>query len=229
MKGDMVIFLCLCLVMFFVLYFTVGKALFNFNRKLSKLNKDYNYESTYELVSAGSVGKEWGEAVVCIKGSFFEHNGEGINIDKYTVMVVDGNSMNGFEIKDGDVVFVDEDKNLFYKESPIFVLNVNRDNKNKIKYKLRKAIDFYDCSHENRDTFDTWIKNHPELNANMLYEKYETEYAKIEECRRLGCRLLISETTRKGSPYYSFHPENYIYGKVKYKIPKETVKIIEKR
>jgi hypothetical protein len=229
MKGDILIFVFFCSVMFFVLYFTVGKALSNFNKKLSKLNSDYNYESKYELVSAGSIEKKCSEAVVCIKGSFFEHNGENIDADKYTAMVVDGNSMNRFNIKDGDLVFVDNDKNLSYREFPIFVLNVTRDMKNSIKYKLRKAIDFYDCSYAGKDTFDTWIKNHPELNASKLREKYESEKAKIEECKRLGCRLLISETTREGDSYYSFHPESYIYGKVKYRIPKETVEIIEKR
>jgi hypothetical protein len=199
----------------------------NFNKKLSKLNSNYNYENKYELVSAGSITEECSEALICINGSFFEHDGENINADKYTVMVVDGDAMNKFGIKDGDVIFVDKDSNLSYKESPIFVLHVTHDEKNniKIKYKLRKAIDFYDC----KETFDIWIKNHPELDAVKLREKYKTKQAEITECKRLGCRLLISETTKDGDSYYSFHPESYIYGKVKYRIPNETVEIIEKK
>ncbi|MDR1593669.1 MAG: hypothetical protein LBS43_04175, partial [Prevotellaceae bacterium] len=116
------------------------------------------------------------------------------------------------------------------KDDTIFVLKIdNNDATNKIEYKLRRAIDFYDCIYENKDAFDIWVRNHPELNKDKLYEKYEKEYAKIEECKRFRCRLLVSETTRDGKPYYSFHPEKCIYGKVRYKVPKETVKIIEKR
>jgi hypothetical protein len=221
----MIVFLVFCLAMFFVLYFTVGVALSDFNKRQSRLNKDYNYEGKYELVSAGSADKDYNEAFICIKGSYFEHEGEKIDANKYKLLVVDGNSMSRFGIKNSDIVFVDEYKDSFYKESPVLVLNVTPNGENKIKYKLRKAIDFYDCT----ELFDVWVKNHPELNAGELYEKYEKEHAKIEECKRSGCRLLVSETTKDGKPYYSFHPESRIYGKVKYKIPEETVKIIEKR
>jgi hypothetical protein len=133
--------------------------------------------------------------------------------------------------KDGEMVFVDtEDTSLSRDMNIFFVLKINKwGNAHKIEYKLRKVIDFYDCIYENREAFDIWVKNHPELNADELYEKYEKEYAKIGECKRLGCRLLTSETTKDVKPYYSFHPESYIYGKVKNTIPKETVKIIEKR
>jgi hypothetical protein len=129
------------------------------------------------------------------------------------------------------MVYVDtEDISLSSDMNIFFVLKINKwGSVNKIEYKLRKAIDFYHCIYENREAFNIWIKNHPELNAGELYEKYEKEYAKIEECKRIGCRLLISETTKDGKPYYSFHPESYIYGKVKNKIPKERIKIIEKR
>jgi hypothetical protein len=224
--GDVISIVIICLILFSVLLYTERTISSDLKEKRNRYKN-----IALKLVSAGSINKTSNEAIVYIGAYMFEHNGIRIDASKYAFMVVDGNSMDRFGIKDGTVVLVDDDKGISSNnEDTVFVIRINnQDNGNRIEYKLRRAIDFYHCNYENRDTFDTWIKNHPELNANMLYEKYETEYAKIEECRRLGCRLLISETTRGGSPYYSFHPENYIYGKVKYKIPKETVKIIEKR
>jgi hypothetical protein len=214
--------------MAFMLYFTLGRAISYFN---AQVRADENSKNAHKLVSAGSAEKKCREAVVRVKGDFFEHNGEKMNTDKYTLMVVDGNSMDRFGIEDGEIVFVDDDDiSLSRNRNTFFVLKIeNWGSINKIEYKLRRAIDFYDCIYESREAFDIWVKNHPELNADELHKKYEKEYAKIEECKRIGCRLLISETTRDDKPYYSFHPESYIYGKVKHKIPKESVNIIEKR
>jgi hypothetical protein len=222
--GNIVAILFICVVLFFILYYTEGAVLSDLKAKRNKYRN-----IALKLVSAGSVDKEYSTAIVCIDGSFFAH--ERINADNYTLMVVDGTSMDRFGIKDGSVILVDNDKSFSYNSGDtVFVLKINKqENGNKIEYKLRRAIDFYHCNYESKDTFDTWIKNHPELNASKLRDKYESEQAKIEECKRLGCRLLISETTRDGDSYYSFHPESYIYGKVKYRIPKETVEIIEKR
>ncbi|MDR2651587.1 MAG: hypothetical protein LBC68_04650 [Prevotellaceae bacterium] len=223
--AGFVVFICFCVAMFLTLYFTYGKVHRNLKARLNKYKN-----VAFKLVSAGSVAKDFNEAVVYIKASSFSHDGESINADKYTFMVVDGNSMERFGVKDGMVVMVDDDKSLSSKDDTIFVLKINNhNNTNKIEYKLRRAIDFYDCIYENREAFDIWVKNHPELDADELYEKYEKEYTKIDECKRFRCRLLVSETTRDGKPYYSFHPEKCIYGKVKYKIPRETVKILEKR
>jgi hypothetical protein len=210
--------------MIFILYFTVGKALSDFNAKINRY-KNINLK----LVSAGSIGKAYSEALVSIDGSSFAHNGEKINADKYTFMVVDGFSMSRFGIKNGAVVLVDDDKSMSSKKDTIFVLNIlNLDESNQIEYKLRKATGFYDCRYENEDTFNAWIKNHPESDEKKLYEKYKEEKWKIDECKRLGCRLLISETTKDGKPYYSFHPESYIYGKVQHVLPEKIVKIIKK-
>jgi hypothetical protein len=225
MTVNIISIAIICLILISILYFTIGRVHADIKAKLDRYKN-----VAFKLASAGSVEKNFSEAVVYIGKSFFVHDGERIDTDKYIFMVVDGISMDRFGVKDGTVVLVDDDKSLSYKDDTVFVMRIdNRDGNNKIEYKLRRAIGFYDCIYEDRKTFDIWVKNHPKLNAEELHRKYETEYAKIEECKRLGCRLLISETTKDGSPYYSFHPESYIYGKVKYKIPKETVKIIEKR
>jgi hypothetical protein len=218
----------ICLAMAFILYITLGRAISDFN---ARLQADEDYKKVFKLVSAGSAEKNFNKAVVSLESSFLKHDGEKVDVDREIFMVVDGSSMDRFGVKDGEIVSVDdEDISLSRKRNTFFVLKIgNWSSANKIEYKLRRAIDFYNCIYENREAFNIWVKNHPELNADELYEKYEKEYAKIEECKRYGCRLLVSETTRNGKPYYSFHPESYIYGKVKYKIPKETVKIIEKR
>jgi hypothetical protein len=223
--GNIIIIAVICLILLSVLFYTEGTVLLDLKEKRNRYKN-----IAFKLVSVGSVNKTSNEAIVSMGASMFEDNGIQVDVSKYTFFVVDGNSMDRFGLKDGSIVLVDNDKSWSSNGDTVFVIKIdNRDNGNKIEYKLRKAIDFYDCIYEDRATFDVWVKNHPELNAGELYEKYEKEHEKIEECKRFRRRLLVSETTRDGKPYYSFHPENSIYGKVKYKIPKETVKIIEKR
>jgi hypothetical protein len=188
----------------------------------------------YKLVSAGSIKKRK-TAVVWLKDGCEEESfvldGESINKSDYITFVVDGKSMRKFGIESGDVVFVTEDKNPPITETSIFVLNVYPKQRGKIEYKLRKPIDFYDCQDDSADKFDAWIAKHPELNADkckQLYADAEVK-RKVAECKRLGCRLLVSETTRKRKAHYSFHPENRIFGKVEYLIPNDNVEIIEKK
>jgi hypothetical protein len=206
--------------MAFGLYFTTGRALSDFNKKCRKV---------LNLASAGSTEKAFKEAIVRVKGKYFECDNEKIDENQYTLLVVDGNSMSSFGIKNGEIVFIKDNKNISHGESPVFALRIP-DNVDKIEYKLRKAVDFYDCGvNGNQETFVAWIKNHPELNEDELQRRYSEENETIADCKRLGCRVLVSKTTKNGEPYYSFHPENRIVGKVKYVVPKENVKIIEKR
>jgi hypothetical protein len=188
----------------------------------------------YKLVSAGSIKKRK-EAVVWLSKEYKRKSvvldGQTIDKSEYTLFVVDGKSMRKFGIESGDVVFVTEDKNPPITETSIFVLNVYPKQRGKIEYKLRKPIDFYDCQDDSADKFDAWIAKHPELNAdkcNQLYADAEVK-RKVAECKRLGCRLLVSETTRNRKAHYSFHPENRIFGKVEYLIPNDNVEIIEKK
>ena len=110
----------------------------------------------------------------------------------------------------------------------------------KIEYQLRKFIDFIDYDvFQNKADFQKWIEKHPNLNDKKLMDKYDEEGTKdkIEECRKNNnSRLVLSETRRRGdkwyhitkSVYYSLHPENRLFGKVEYKIPKERVYVLNK-
>jgi hypothetical protein len=225
----MVVFFLFSLIIAFILYFTVGTVLSDLRKRRLKLSK--NYQNVLKLVSAGSPEKAYSEANVCLQGSYFvetDREEEEIDENKYELLVVDGNSMSRFGIKDGQIIFVDCEE--ISHKYPIFVLrNIVSDKENNIKYKLRKFIDFYDCIDDSPRKFNVWIENHPELDAEKLNIRYNEEKEVIAECNRLECRLLISETTRKGESYYSFHPENRIYGAVKYILPKNKVEVIEKR
>ncbi|MDR1130028.1 MAG: hypothetical protein LBK96_03490 [Prevotellaceae bacterium] len=184
----------------------------------------------YKLVSAGSI-KKHKEAVVWLKkeyeGESFELDGETIDKNQYVYFVVDGKSMRRFGIESGDLVLVKKDeKDLSITETSIFVIKVYPPKRNKIEYKLRKPIDFYDCRDDSEQKFETWIKEH-RLDSEKL--KHADIREKVDDCKRRGCRLLVSETTRKRKVHYSFHPEDRIFGQVEHVIQNENVEIIEKR
>ncbi|MDR1595121.1 MAG: hypothetical protein LBS43_11665 [Prevotellaceae bacterium] len=220
-----------------VVLFVILVVLFYFTTKgiVSKMREeDKKLGVKYKLVSAGSIKKRR-TAVVWLEDGYEEESfvldGESINKSEYTAFVVDGKSMRKFGIESGDVVFVTEEKNPPINKTSIFVLNVYPKQRGKIEYKLRKPVDFYDCQDDSADKFDAWVAQHPELDADkckQLYAEAEVK-GKIAECKHLGCRLLVSETTRKRKVHYSFHPENRIFGKVEYLIPNDNVEIIEKK
>ncbi|MDR2476029.1 MAG: hypothetical protein LBD45_09265 [Bacteroidales bacterium] len=207
-------------------------------------SKGASYIDDYEvikisLVSAGSIEKEKREANVCILGASFQINNENINHDLYRHFIVDGRSMNKFDIRNGDMVFVDNEyteAELFDKKDAIVVFRIEPEGQNKIEYKLRKFIGFYDFN--KTPDIQKWVKeNHPELNFRELKTKLEEKKTKekIRECIDKNSRLVLSETTRKKnwlSPKrnvcYSFHPESSMVGKVRYQVPKEYVYIVNK-
>ncbi|MDR1887200.1 MAG: hypothetical protein LBQ70_04720 [Prevotellaceae bacterium] len=203
--------------------------------------KEASLGKKYKIASAGSI-KKHAEAVVWLKGEYFVMDGEKIKEDQYEFFVVDGDSMDKFGVKSGDMVVVNEDeKDISDSETSILVLKVHPLERNQTKYKLRKLIGLYDCRDDNGEKFRIWIEEkkyasnieNPEELSNRYIE--EDCRKKIEECNCLGCRLLVSKTIRKSKIlrkskiHYSFHPENSIFGRVKYILPKENVKIIEKR
>jgi hypothetical protein len=199
--------------------------------EIRELKKKHSVK--YKLVSAGSV-KKHNEAFIRFNREYVRESlvldSKGINKDDYTSFVVDGKSMRKFGVENGDIVLVAKENNLSVTDTSIFVLSVYPKQRNKIEYKLRKPIDFYDCQDDSEEKFADWIGKHPELDAERLNGIYNTEIrGKIAECKRLGCRLLVSETTRKRKVHYSFHPENRIFGTVEYVIQNENVEIIEKR
>lgn len=213
------------LVVFF--YFTTKEMIL----KMREVEKSLGEK--YQLVSAGSI-KKCREAFIWLKDEYekesFVLDGETVNKSDYTSFVVDGKSMRKFGVESGDVVLVHKEEHPSITDTSIFVLNVFPRERGRVKYKLRKPIDFYDCQNDSEEKFMGWVKEHPELDAKKLQEIYSTDVSsKIAECKRLGCRLLVSETTRKGKIHYSFHPENRIFGTVEHVILNENVEIIEKK
>jgi hypothetical protein len=188
----------------------------------------------YKLVSAGSIKKRKEAYIHLGKGyrkESFVLDGTTINKSDYTSFVVDGKSMRKFGIESGDVVLVSKEENPSITDTSIFVISVYPKQRNKIEYKLRKPIDFYDCRDKTEEDFMAWVEKHPKLNVEELKHMYTDTILrdKIAECKRLGCRLLVSETTRNRKVHYSFHPENRIFGKVEHLIQNENVEIIEKK
>jgi len=224
-----IILLCCALAALWVLYITVLKS-----NKILFFDKYKQYN--YPLVSAGSIEKNKKEANVCILGTDFYINKDKLDVksyESYNKMIVDGNSMKEFGIQSGDIVIVDENDSDM-KPNSIIVFNIQPEGQNRIEYKLRKFIDFYDFEKD----FQTWIKNnHPDLDVKKLMNKYNEQKTqeKIKECNKNHSRLVLSETRGqdkwyqiKSPVYYSLHPENCIKGKVRYRVPREKVHIMNK-
>jgi len=196
-------------------------------------------KGTYPLVSAGSIDKNKREANVSIFGTEFNANEKRIDVEQYKKLLVDGWSMKKFGIRNGDIVFVNEQykkEELSETTNSIIVFKVKPKGQNRIEYKLRKFIDFYDFS--KYDDFKEWIEeNHADLDKEKLMSKYgeKSTGEKKKECINSNSRLVLSETRRRGawyhlrkSTYYSLHPESRIIGNVEHKIPREKIYILNK-
>jgi len=233
---------------------------------------DNNERHTYSLVTAGGDDKDKKQANISILGKGFHINGERIEESSYEKMVVHGNSMRKFKIKNGDIVLVDEQykkEDLSKDSDSIIVFKVSEEKLGKkiqckrripfifnrkpkirrIEYRLRKFIDFVDPRDiQTESDFQKWIKEkHSDLKEKLLIAKYHEEdnkkeykegtKSKIDKCIKNNSRLVLSETRKKKeedkwyqreSVYYSLLPENDIFGKVEYKIPRERVYILNK-
>lgn len=256
MQDIMVIIILLScsLISFVILHLTTVK----FNKKTNQ-KKD-----TFPLVAAGSIDKDKKEAKGSILGTGFLVNGEKKDKEwenQYEKMLVDGNSMEKFGIKNGDIVLANKQykkEELFKVTNSIIVFNVSSEEQEekevrkylvykkkvtpKIQYKLRKFIDFIDYDDfQATANFQKWIKEkHPDLDRDKdkLMNKYNEgkTLARIEKCIGSNCRLVLSETRERKKHWYqikknvdySLHPENWLYGKVEYKIPRERVYILNK-
>jgi hypothetical protein len=218
----------LFVILVLFMYFTTVEIL----DKMKEVEKKLGVK--FQLVSAGSI-KKCKVAVVWLKDEYtkdsFVLDGVTVNKNEYASFVVDGMSMRKMGIESNDIVLVRKEEHLPVGEGSIFVLKVYPPRRNKVGYKLRKPIDFYDCQNGDEETFMAWAERHPELDIEELKREYtDTELrAKIADCQRLGCRLLVSETTRKGKIHYSLHPESRIFGKVEHVIQNDSVEIIEKK
>lgn len=191
-----------------------------------------NEKVTCPLVSAGSVYKDKSKANVSLLGAINE------NTDMYDRMLVDGNSMKEFGIQTGDMVFVDrnfKNEELSAKTNSIIAFTIQPKQGMKIEYKLRKFIDFYDTL--NGQNFKQWLAvNHSNLDQKEAWIDKETGKDKREfEVPAGNSRFVLSETRiKKGwwdykrRPHYSIHSEDRMIGRVQYKIPGESVYILNK-
>jgi hypothetical protein len=207
---------------------------------IDKYKQKNDSADSIELVSAGSIEKNKGKARIRVLGTDFQVNGEKIDVALYKELLVDGRSMSKFGIQNGDIVLIDENykkEDLSRGTDSIIVFQVQPQGQSKIEYKLRKFIDFYDFQKEKKKK--KWVEaNHSNLDKKKLMDKYREENTdeKKKECANNHSRLVISETRRRGdkwyqikkSVYYSLHPENRIFGKVEYKVPRERVCVLKK-
>jgi len=225
---PIIILLVCSLVALVTLYLAAVKS-----NKILFYDKSDNLKGKFYLVSAGSIDKNKEAANICLLGKITE------DIDKYEKLLVDGNSMKKFGIGSGDIVLVDKDykkEDLSVEDNSIIVFTIRPQKGRKIKYKLRKFIDFYDFSEE--PDFNQWLaKNHSSLKTDReAWLDKETGKDKRDDIKKYGNeRLVLSETSIKKSRWhlqrkvhYSIHPESRIEGKVQYKIPREKVYILNK-
>jgi hypothetical protein len=236
MMGIVLILCCLS-VAFASLYWTAVKS----NKILFYDKCDSRLKGEFLLVSAGSTDKNKRAANLCLSGNIIDR------IDEFDKLLVDGNSMKKFGIQSGDMVLVNKNYNkdeLSAQTNAIITLKIQPKSGQKIEYKIRKFIDFYDFNQE--PDFNKWLEDHHPVLAKdkSAWEDKKTGKDKRKEMEDYlkelikddgyTSRLVLSETSLKKRWYlprivhYSIHSESLITGKVQYKIPGSRVYVLNK-
>lgn len=145
-------------------------------------------------------------------------NGVKIDLSKDDKMLVSGNSMQYYQLFDGQRIYV---KRLSDGEKgkittyPVLVFSImDNPDQDDARFKLRKFVGYIDT--------DEWsvifnrLKDRIRIPQADFINQCATKYAKIP--REDRSHLVLSETfdEDKGSIFYSLHPVHTIYGKVEY-------------
>ena len=192
----------------------IGAFMFSvYSMKMAEIKFDMTIFENEEIptATASAVNKKNNIATVLFPfKELVNETGESVNFgDDYFKVVASGKSMVKFGIKDKSLLYVkkSDSKNLDLTKKNLFlILRVNENDLDKIQYKIRKFVGFYDCSQgDSSDNFEKCLValNITEEKRSILLKKYENEHEKmkIRECVENKMRLVISETTPKKFQY----------------------------
>ena len=189
-----------------------------------------------KLVSAGSANEKRNRAKVIVPNAKFVANGEEIDITPYQQLLVDGNSMKNFGIKNNDVVLVSSDNRIDEPEKkPVIVIKVLPEKNKKIEYKLRKFVEYNNFN--SITDFEEWLNSKKVIlgyNVSDFRKKRTEEIENIIRQSGSSNSIVISLTMVreklfwKRTPHLSVHLADDVFGTVKYRVPRENINVLQR-
>lgn len=171
------------------------------------------------VVKAGKVTKPCKE-IKRIFGYMPSHiliNGVKKDVSKDMQMVVCGNSMQNYNIYDGQRIYVktmgDEEKNGIARY-PVLVFHIVNGEHGDAKYKLRKFVGYVD--NDNLHELFASKQDRIKVSEDVFLSQCEEKLRKLRQ--KESDRFVLSETFDEDQKaiLYSLHPVTTIFGKVEY-------------
>lgn len=147
-------------------------------------------------------------------------NGRKVDIRDKEVLLVQGNSMKDYQIRDGQKVIVsrmDDPSKMHITTFPVLVFRiVDKENKEDADFKLRKFVSYVHDDQWNKLYHS--LRDRMRIEERMFISQCSTKYAKLTDADKSS--LVLSETfdEDRNVVAYSLHLVSSIYGKVEYAI-----------
>lgn len=171
------------------------------------------------VVKAGKVTKPCKEIkrIFGYMPSRISVNGVKKDVSKDIQMIVCGNSMQNYNIYDGQRIYVremmDEEKNAITR-FPVLVFHIVNGAPGDAKYKLRKFVGYID--NDNLHDLFASKQDRIKVSEDVFCSQCEEKLRKLRQ--KESDRLVLSETYDEDQKaiLYSLHPVTTIFGKVEY-------------
>lgn len=171
------------------------------------------------VVKAGKVTKPCKEIkrIFGYMPSMISINGIKRDVSKDLQMIVCGNSMQNYNIYDGQRIYVkvmeDEEKNQITRY-PVLVFHIVNGELGDAKYKLRKFVGYVD--NENLNDLFVSKKDRIKVSEDIFVSQCGEKLRKLR--LKESVRLVLSETYDEDQKaiLYSLHPVTTIFGKVEF-------------
>lgn len=171
------------------------------------------------VVKAGKVTKPCKEIkrIFGYMPSRISVNGVKKDVSKDIQMIVCGNSMQNYNIYDGQRIYVremmDEEKNAITR-FPVLVFHIVNGEPGDAKYKLRKFVGYID--NDNLHDLFASKQDRIKVSEDVFCSQCEEKLRKLRQ--KESDRLVLSETYDEDQKaiLYSLHPVTTIFGKVEY-------------
>lgn len=199
---------------------------------LMSLRSETQKKMPCKIVKAGEISKISGlmATINNIDNKNFMYQGKPLNVNEFTLFVVDGESMASENIHTGNGLLVkpfnyEQKKEITGNPLLVFEIDNNRkyhrnpdcDASAETEYKLRKFVGYFNRS----DSFESLQK---------MFDQYGGSACYLKEKQDNALRFypdvplfILSYTNKDGQVSPSIHPIAYVYGKVEFIIPKEAL------
>lgn len=192
-----------------------------------------------KIVKAGNISKvtKLTATINNLDNKSFVHEGEKLDLTKYEIFVVDGESMAKKDIHTGNGLLVAKlygEEKLGLSGTPLIVFEIDKDRRqfrhpgeelsDLSEYKLREFVAYI----RNREELKDVIQRLAALQGSSSLKEEETiwqKYEKAVDFYKDSIPLIMSFTYPDEQQNYSFHHPRFLIGKVEYVIPKGVIQL----